>query len=188
MRKALLNLVVGANGEGKTTFLKRNIIDRNNPHGKKNIIIVTPDPVEHTEYPLIEEDNNFAKNIYYNEGTKRIIWNDNLPVIVNNCYNCTLILDDIKTILTNSTPQFMANLYIRRRQRMVDIYFVSHFLMEIPPRAFSFANYLILFKINENINRRKNIIDENNFEKIAKAKYELDNSKKYSYKIIELLK
>ena len=67
IRKTELNLIVGINGSGKTTFIENDIIKVR----KKNLI-VTPDPMEWKQYPTIST----ANDIYTLNGTARIIYED----------------------------------------------------------------------------------------------------------------
>jgi len=183
-RKCFLTLVVGSNGTGKTTFLENNII-------KGKSLIVTPDEIEYPNVRLIKNDSNLSKNIYEMSNTDiaKVIYEENLEKILRNFSNGTLVLDDCKTYLTSQTPATMRELYIRRRQRMVDVYFVAHSLRQIPPSAFDFANKLVYFKTMENLKNRKDLIDPFIFQRIEKTKAELDKSPDpHIYKILVLLK
>ena len=169
MRISYLFAVVGRNGCGKTTWIKKNIITTND-NLEKNVIVVTPDPIEHDTLPIIKFDKKFQENIYNNTGCKRIIYEDNLQEILLNLHNCSLVLDDCKTYLNNQTPAIMRELYIRRRQRMIDVYFVCHSLRQLPPECFDFLNYLVYFKTNENLKMRKKLIAPNLYEVLERNK------------------
>lgn len=181
-RKAELNLVVGINGTGKTTWLEKNIVN----NGKK-CLIITPDPMEWKQIPEIRYEDIRTLN-----GVGKIIYSDSktLEKIKSNYSGGALILDDAMSYLDEQTPSVLQFLYIRRRQRGVDIYIVAHGLRQIPPKAFTFASWLILFNSVENFQMRKKELLPDTFEKIIKAQTEI--SKKvvqgfpYHYKIILL--
>ena len=63
----------------------------------------------------------------------------------------------------------MKHFYIRRRQFGIDVYMVSHGLRQLPPKAFSYASWLVLFNSVENFASRKNEVLPETFEKIIAA-------------------
>lgn len=181
-RKTELNLVVGINGTGKTTWIEKNVVS-----GSQKCLIVTPDPAEWKQIPEVKfEDirtlNGVGKIIYSNEKT--------LKKIKESFFGGALILDDAMSYLDEQTPDVLQYLYIRRRQFGIDLYIVAHGLRQLPPKAFTFASWLILFNSVENFQVRKKELIPENYDKIIKAQEEI--SKKvvqgfpYHYKIILL--
>ena len=161
-RKCELNLLVGINGSGKTTFITNDILKVRN----KNLII-TPDPAEWKNFPTIKT----AQEIRTFTGTARIIHEsiETLETITQNYSGGNLILDDCMEYLTENTPHVMRYIYIRRRQFGIDCYMVSHGLKQLPPKAFSYASWLILFHSVENFTGRKNELLPKTFERIIEA-------------------
>lgn len=180
-RKAILTLVVGINGTGKTTWLNNQIVNKS-----KKCLIITPDSSEWKTVPTITpgEVRTFT-------GIGKLIYNDDtLEVIKNNFFGGSLILDDAMSYLNNQTPDTLRYLYIRRRQRGIDLYVVAHGLKQLPPQIFTFATFLVLFNSVENFQLRKKEIIEENFNKIIEAQTEImkkvQSGNPYYFKILLL--
>lgn len=180
-RKTELNIVVGINGTGKTTFIKDKILNINN----KNLV-VTPDGAEWKHLPLIKSGDEI-RNLKTNA---RIIYEDTntLELIKCNYSGGTLILDDAMAYLNEQTPSIMQYIYIRRRQFGIDLYIVAHGLRQLPPKVFTFASWLFLFNSVENFTSRKKEILPELFNKITTAQERINKQvvtgNPYYYEII----
>lgn len=154
-RPTKLIIVLGYNGTGKTTLVKKTVL--NELRHNRRALIVTPDDAEwqtieavHPKWP--ERIKNYV-------GARRIIYyNGLLPIITENYRNGLLIFDDCRAYLTASLDMDLHNLMIRRRQKMIDIIAVGHGFTEVPPKFFTFASHIILFRTIDNIERRKNVL------------------------------
>ena len=160
-RKTELNLVVGINGTGKTTFISDEIVSKS-----QKSLVVTPDGAEWKHLPIIAPDE-----LRTFTGSGRIIYEnkETLELISKNFHGGNLILDDAMAYLTNQTPEIMRYIYIRRRQFGIDIYIVAHGLRQLPPQVFTFASYLILFNSTENFSVRKRELQPELFNRIELA-------------------
>ena len=127
-RKTQMNLVVSINGTGKTTFLREKVVS----HAAK-ALIVTPDEMEWRELPVIST----AAEVYNLHDRARIVYQgpETLEMVVRYFYGSTFILDDAMTYLQFQTPDTLRALYIRRRQRGMDVYIVAHGLRQVPCSA-----------------------------------------------------
>ena len=167
IRKTELNLVVGNNGSGKSTWLKKNVIEK-----AKKALIVTPHSHEWKQYPTIST----AKEIRQLQGIARLIYCEGeeiLEKINENFYGGVLVLDDAPDYLSEQTPKVLNKIYVGRRQRGIDIYFVGQGMRRIPPKAFTYISFLILFNTTENFIERKKDILPDLFDKIVEAQKEL---------------
>lgn len=181
-RKTQLNLVVGINGTGKTTYIKDNIV------GTKKALIVTPDLCEWRQLPEVRT----AEEIRFLQTPARMIYTgpETLETIKQSFFGGLLVLDDAMAYLTEQTPDTMQYLYIRRRQFGIDIFIVAHGLRQLPPKCFTFGSFLILFATTENFSTRKRELQPELYEKIIKAQNEInrecENGNPYCNKIILL--
>lgn len=181
-RKTQLNLVVGINGTGKTTFLRRNVVER-----RQKVLVVTPDEAEWRQLPAVAT----PRDIYTLSTPSRLVYTQpsDLQHIAEHYYGGALILDDAMAYLSFQTPDFLRYLYIRRRQRGVDVYLVAHGLRQVPVQAYTFGTYLILFATTENFTSRRTALAPDIYGRIVAAQSELNAcaaTHPYHYRIIRL--
>lgn len=182
-RKTQMNLVVGINGTGKTTFLRREVVEK-----RAKVLVVTPDESEWRQLPEVSK----ATEVYNLTGRARIIYHgpETLEMVVRNYYGGALVLDDAMAYLQFQTSEVMRYLYIRRRQRGVDVYMVAHGLRQVPVQCFTFGSFLILFATTENFSSRKRDLDGDIFERILQSQRDLNAKcragETYAYTIIKL--
>lgn len=162
-RAAKLTIILGTNGTGKTTILKR-IIKASND---SRVLIITPDYAEWTEYP---ENELKGKDDFLFTGVMRHIYDGSkFGTLQKLVYlkKCTIVFDDCRAYLKSSTAEEIHKLIIRRRQRETDIFAVGHGFTEVPPKFFTFASDLFLFRTTDNIARRKDCLKD--FDRMKEA-------------------
>ncbi len=179
-RAAKCTLVLGFNGTGKTTFLCRmfeRMLAAAYENGQRlKILIVTPDDTEWQDYP---ENPLACPDDYVYTGIQRHIWQDEAGEEkhyslrrISMFNNGIIVFDDCKVYFGDNLPQEIVNLFVRRRQRSLDVFFVGHGFTTIPPKAFTYYSDAILFRTVDNIDRRKNCI--NNFEYFKRKQQEVN--------------
>jgi len=183
-RATKLSIILGYNGTGKTTLTKK-IVMHELRH-KRRALIITPDDIE---WPTIEMVHpRFPERIREYVGARKIIYEPGiLPIISNNYRNGILIFDDCRAYLTASLDSDLHNIMIRRRQKMMDIIAVGHGFTEVPPKFFTFASEIILFRTIDNIDMRKPII--RNFEQMKAAQIRINKAAQtnpHYYEVIPL--
>jgi GTPase SAR1 family protein len=159
-------IIVGTNGTGKTTILKKLVL---NELKKKNshILVVVPDDMEWNSIPWVHP--SFKQRIEWYVGARKICYIPGLlPIINDNFKNGMVVFDDCRAYFTSSIDQDLHNLLIRRRQKMMDVVAVGHGFTEVPPKFFTFATHYILFRTIDNVERRKDVLG-GNYEKMKEA-------------------
>ena len=180
-RKTQLNLVVGINGTGKTTFLRDNIVS-----GKT--LVITPDAAEWRQLPLCRT----AADIINMQVPSRIIYTgpETLELVKKSFAGGRLILDDAMAYLNEQTPATLQYMYIRRRQFGIDIYLVAHGLRQLPPKCFTFGSFLFLFATTENFSTRKKELQPELYNRIIETQnyvnHQCEQGNPYMYKVILL--
>jgi len=158
-------IVLGTNGTGKTTFVKKLVISelkKKNSH----ILIVVPDDMEWNTVEFVHP--KFPERIERYVGARKIVYFDGLLDIIRERFrDGLLIFDDCRAYFTASLDRDLHSLLIRRRQMMVDIIAVGHGFSEVPPKMFTFSTHIVLFNTLDNIAGRKNVI--RNFEELKDA-------------------
>ena len=165
-RKTQLNLVVGINGTGKTTFLREKIVQN------RKALILTPDAMEWRHLPEVRT----PAEVRMMAGPSRIIYQgpETLELVRGNFFGGALVLDDAMAYLNEQTPATMQYLYIRRRQFGIDIYIVAHGLRQLPPKCFTFGSFLFLFATTENFSARKKELQPELYNRIVKAQQDVN--------------
>ena len=183
-REAKCTLVLGFNGTGKTTFIRETLeelLQRSRSTGRRlKVLIVTPDDTEWQDYPenLLETPDD-----YVYEGIQRHVWQDSYDGEkkyslnrISKFNSGIIVFDDCKVYFGDILPQEIINLFVRRRQRSLDVFFVGHGFTTIPPRAFTYYSDAFLFRTVDNIDRRKDCI--NNFDYFKRCQAEVNEKAK----------
>lgn len=184
-RKTFLDLIVGINGTGKSTFIRQKILTP----GRK-VLVVTPDEAEWRTLPTVST----AQEIYNLQQPARLVADgteQQLLTVTRSFFGGALVLDDAMAYLTfGATSPLMRYIYIRRRQFGVDIFVVAHGLRQIPVQAFTFASHLILFATTENFAPRKRELHPDIYNAVVSAQEQVNRQcsggNAYAYKIITL--
>lgn len=171
-RQTEITIILGFRGTGKTTLIKELIKAEINAGGRA--LIVMTDDIEYQEYQFIHP--KFDSHLeHYKTARKVIYFDDELIKKISKHYsNGLLVFDDCRSFLTANTHQLLHKLVIRSRQKAFDIIFAAHGFTEVPPKLFTFATQIILFKTRDNIYKRKGDLLE--FEKMAKAQIKVNEA------------
>jgi len=141
-------IVVGTNGTGKTTIVNR-LIDEVG----RRVLVVDPDGLEWHRLATIDSE----KCSKIKKGKRaRIV--APTPEDLHNIVlfsDGSLVLDDCRYYVKSRIAESLRQIFVRRRQRAIDIFAVAHSLNEVPPTFWTFATHLILFKTTDNPERLK---------------------------------
>ena len=158
-------IVLGTNGTGKTTFVKKLVISELKKKDS-HILIVVPDDMEWNSVEFVHP--KFPERIERYVGARKIIYYPGLLDIIRDRFRDGMVVfDDCRAYFTAALDQDLHSLLIRRRQQMIDIVAVGHGFSEVPPKMFTFSTHIVLFNTLDNIQGRKNVI--RNFEEMKAA-------------------
>ena len=178
-------IVLGTNGTGKTTFVKRLVLAELKKKDS-HVLIVTPHDMEWTSLEFVNP--RFPERIEWYKGARRIIYFDGLiPIIREKFMNGLVVFDDCRAYFNASLDRDLHALLISRRQHMIDIIAVGHGFTEVPPKFFTFGTHITLFRTIDNIEKRKNVIQ--NFEAIKEAQERINQkalTNPHYYEIIKV--
>lgn len=180
MRPAESNIILGANGTGKTTLL-RSILQSSN----QRTLIVTPDDIEWTDYEAVTLDK---PEDFIFTGIRRHVFDTSKNGTLKKLEffkKGILVFDDCRSYFPAKTPPELHQLLIRRRQREVDVFAVGHGFTEVPPVFFTFANGIFLFRTTDNIIRRKDCLKD--FDKTAGAQVRVNHKAKSDPHYVEYI-
>ena len=186
MRRTKLIIIIGYNGTGKSTYVQK-IINLQERYNKRSLII-TPHDVEWLNYDFIDIEKGKETRTY--TGTKKYIYKDKntLRNLSNHYRNGLLVFDDCRAYFNSNVDNELHSLFIARRQKMIDIIAVGHGFTEIPPKFFTFASEIILFKTMDNIDKRKNVLRNFEFMKQMQTKVnKAAETNPYHSEIIKML-
>ena len=184
LRKTTMTVVIGTNGTGKTTLLKK--IVAGFLKNKRRVLILTPHDREWENVPLVS--SRFPTRIEWYAGARRMIYNKgSLELIIENFRNGVLIMDDCRAYIKAGLDETLHSLLIGRRQMDIDIFAVGHGFTEIPPKFFTFATTYILFRTTDVIERRRPyIMNYEAVEAAQKAVNQLALTNPYANRIINI--
>ena len=194
-RETKQTIVLGYNGTGKSTLVRKIITAYTShkqtlaPEKGRKALIITPDASEWNDMP---ETSLLRPSDFEFEGVRRYIWTfirkDDLAAMERLrkwYFDGMLIYDDCRSYLQANTNDWLKYLYIRRRQKMIDLMLVTHGFTDVPPQAFTNCSDLFLFKTVDNIDRRKNELI--NYDEILQQQAEVNRkaeTNKHYYKRI----
>lgn len=148
-------VVLGAPGTGKTTLLHR-ILSQS---GQKTLVI-TPYMNEWTEtdangeelYPELTELRR--RDCFYS-GIRRHVYRPKYTLEhVSNFERGILVFDDCRAYIRPNVDEMLHTLLLGTRQHMLDVFAVAHGFREVPPAFFTFATEYILFRTEDNLDKR----------------------------------
>jgi len=158
-------IVLGTNGTGKTTFVKKLVISELKKKDS-HILIVVPDDMEWNSVEYVHP--KFPNRIQNYVGARKIIYYPGLLDVIRERFrDGLLIFDDCRAYFEASLDRDLHSLLIRRRQQMIDIVAVGHGFSEVPPKMFTFSTHIVLFNTLDNIAGRKMVI--RNFDEMKEA-------------------
>lgn len=154
-RQTKRTLIIGAPGTGKTTLLHRILASC----GQKTLVI-TPYMNEWTEtdangvelYPELSDLR--ASNLYFN-GIRRHVFRPKYTL--EHLYKFRrgiIVFDDCRGYFKANLDEKIHALMLGTRQNMIDVFVVAHGMREVPPVFFTFATEYILFRTEDNLDRR----------------------------------
>ncbi len=146
-RRAKLTIILGTNGTGKTTLLRRILVASN-----QKCLVVTPHPNEWTDLETVDLDK---PEDFVFTGLRRHIMKRNYSIPRLKFFKKgILVFDDCKTFI-KPLDEDIEQMMIDRRQNEVDYFYVAHGFTRVPPVFYPYYSEIILFKTNDSVAARK---------------------------------
>lgn len=154
-RQTKRTIILGAPGTGKTTLLHRVLAQA----GQKTLVI-TPYMNEWCErdangvelYPELVDLK--PTNLYFT-GIRRHVYRPKYTFEHLKAFRRGIIVfDDCRGYFKANLDDKIHNLLLGTRQNMIDVFAVAHGFREVPPVFFTFATDFILFRTEDNLDRR----------------------------------
>lgn len=152
-----VTLLIGGRGTGKTYTILHSIIENYQKSDPDKKILV----IDTFNAPAYEGIENISKQDMkrWVGGCRRYIisgvpqeFDEDITYIADNCYNTVIILEDsARFILGSSVRTSILKLVTDTKQKNIDLYFVFHAMMQVPPRLVQLCDYIILHKTNEKL-------------------------------------
>lgn len=162
-RDARFILIIGTNGTGKSTLSRKLINAMPDP-----ALVITPDAAEWRDLPetFLEKPSDFSI-----KANTRHVFNYTSTMDMVDAYagEQTILFDDCRAYFDPTTKKELGTVFIRRRQRMIDIIAVGHGFTEVPPRFFTFCTELFLFRTTDNPHKRRDTIRAGMFDNVIEA-------------------
>lgn len=145
-------LVAGRRATGKTVFTKKLLP----MYPLKKLIV---DMFDHPDYSSYGPSLKLEQLPAWNKGKKdaRIFgydFEEIMEVINKSVSNCVILFEDSRRYIQPNISISLRKLIIEHRNKNIDIIFQFHNLFDIPPYIAGMHNRLILFKTNDNMNKR----------------------------------
>jgi hypothetical protein len=179
-RQNLIGIICGNRGVGKSTYLIQTI----KKHPKKVLIYDLDDNEMYHQYQLITPDMLPR----WKSGVKRIISPDIdevLQAMADSVHNALIIFEDATKYIEGDPNKAIKQLVLASKQRNLDILFTFHTYRSIPPKLFSWADVLEVFKTGEDIRQFKNKIPL--YEKVQSIHHLVENHQsRFFHKTVRL--
>lgn len=172
MRQPIFFIIVGTNGTGKTTLLHEMV----KKTGKRTLV-VDPDGYEWRKAPTVDSSMIEEVNLKLKKGkTVKIVAPEAEDIKeLDHFTRGNLILDDCRYYVDSRLDKDIRKLFIRRRQKQIDIFAVSHSLVDVPPSFYTYATHIVIFKIADNPERIKKNVP--NYQQLLKVIKKVNSSK-----------
>ena len=157
-------LITGTTGTGKTTFCL-DLINEKLKTNQNRVLLINPNDEKLANYPNINLD---SKEISKFKGIRKAYILDKKDwKNLKNFQNGMLVLDDCRRYIPDNLPIELRDIFINNRHYHIDIITVGHGFTEVPPKFYTFAKQLVLFKTLDSVKLRKKELGSN-FEKVEK--------------------
>ena len=190
MSRKRCDILVGATGAGKSTFLLKNIVEPLLKEDKRILVVKNDFNMDWKDVDFLSKDKKYEELKTFTGIRKVNFRQGRLEKIAQYYSNGVLILEDCMGYIHTQTDKITDWLLLGRRHFGINLFCVFHGLTEVPPKFFTYADSLILFATNDNINKRSKEIFPERLQVIDKARQRIEQrvrkGDKFAYEIINL--
>lgn len=182
-RQPFCMILIGTNGTGKTTFIKRNFVEKS----KRRVLIIDPRCKERAWHQYKRLDLEDLTQLRTFKGIRLADANESyhIALIEENYTNGVLVMDDFSFYIENNMPQSLRQLLIRRRQSGLDIFAMTHGFTDVPPKFVKYLTHFIVFKTLDSPRAHRDKIG--NFDEFIKVVHTVNaDPDPHAYRIIDL--
>jgi len=154
-RQNKISFVLGKRGCGKTYYMRNKIIL---PTHKKGMKVLIVDTLDHPSYLDFQKLNTEREVRAWRNGVKRFVTSpirikEDILMLEKHLNNCLIVFEDATKYFRTNTPQSVFNFVYDSKQKNIDIIFIYHGFKKILPEMLDNANYITLFKMEEQIHK-----------------------------------
>jgi len=188
MRTNQVSAIIGTRNTGKTVFCKEVIQAYKNQHPGQKILIV--DTLDHPSYNLIAAIDTDQLKRWKRPAVYRIFGNlekmsEILSIIDKDLKNALIIYEDASKYINKIMQGEIRRLIFDSKQKNIDIIFIFHGFVSMPPELFRQMDALTIFKTGDSPASRKN--DMVNYTEIEAAHAAVMKDKnRYAHKTIRI--
>ena len=178
-------IFIGTNGTGKTTLVKKYFVKP----AARRVLIVDPDMLEPQwrEFKKIDISNREAMRTFTGIRVAGCQSPDDLELIEQNYNDGVLVLDDFGYYTQSNIPQSLRQILVRRRQKRLDIFSLTHGFTNIPPALILYMTHICIFKTLDNPMRHKEKLSPVAFEGLLKTVREVNESMdRHKYQMVDM--
>ena len=175
-----LIIIVGGTGQGKSTFVNKNLLKNQIKKNQFNKDVFCLSPASRNQY-IFDINNEYIlpDDSVLRPHMRNVNCDD--KQFINNCAqvkNTNIVFEDASGFLRGKQSKQVARLIVGRRHTNNNYIILFHSINRVPPELMEYCNYFVLFKTNDNL---KDIDQKFKNPLLNKMFYTLQKQKNHSF-------